>query len=156
MEFRDAYSPTEVIYSKAGSGEYKPIEFYYDEVKKKKCFKFGKALSRYDMIQLHKDSCDISQILNRVKVGDTTVLNLGKSVSNLGDITEVPSNIHDMVKMQAAAYESFYKLDPKIQAAFNNDVNVFADAVNKNNVQSYLEKAFKVEEPIKEEIKNEE
>ena len=143
--------------SSSGSPFYTPIEYYYDESIKCMVPKFGKPLNRYEMIQACKPSCDINYIVSRALAGDQSVLNVCQG--DYADITDIPDNLNDLQAMQKDAISSFDNLDPKIKVLFNNDVDLFINALNNGTYQEIIAKALNLEnkkEVKKEEVKKEE
>ena len=128
--------------SSSGSPYYVPIEYEYSE--KDKCFvpKSGKKVNRYEMIQASKPSCDINYIVKRALAGDYTALNV--NTPNYADISEVPNNLNDLHSMNVQAINSFSQLDPNIRKLFNNDVDVFIEAINNGTYANVINEALSV------------
>lgn len=130
------------IVSSSGTPFYTPIEYEYSE--EVKCFvpKFGKKINRYEMIQASKPSCDINYIVKRALAGDYTSLNV--NTPNYADISEVPNNLNDLHNMNVQAINSFSQLDPNIRKLFNNDVDVFIEAINNGTYSNVINEALSV------------
>lgn len=130
--------------SSSGSKFYVPIEYVYDE--KVNCFipKDGKKINRYEMIQASKPSCDINYIVKRALAGDATALNV--KVPTYADVSEMPDNLNDLHNLNTIAINQFYKLDPNLRKAFNNDVNVFASALDDGSYNDVIANFVKSQE----------
>lgn len=81
----------------------------------------------YEMIQAHKDSCDIERIVKRAINGDLSVLNAmdGQYI----DITGAPASLAHAQQIIINAKEQFNKLDADTKAKFENNPEVFVATV---------------------------
>lgn len=87
---------------------------YVEEVGKK---------NLYAEIQSHKDSTDLSFIITRYMNGDPAALSRAQGM--FVDITQMPSNMHDIVNNMRAAEADFLRLPPDIKEKFGNDFHRF-------------------------------
>lgn len=127
--------------SSCGSNLYYPIKYKWSEEDGCMVPYFDKPLNRYEMIQASKDSTDIHAIINRVKLGDVSVLNVMPGVDDI-DVSEIPNNINDAVQLQSSVMNQFVNLDPKLRALFNNDFNEFSKAVSDNTYIDIINKSL--------------
>ncbi len=87
---------------------------YVEEVGKK---------NLYAEIQSHKQSTDLSFIITRYMNGDPAALSRAQGM--FVDITQMPSNMHDIVNNMRAAEADFLRLPPDIKEKFGNDFHRF-------------------------------
>lgn len=127
--------------SSSGSPLYHPLKYKWSEEDKCMVPYFDKPLNRYEMIQASKDSTDIHAIINIVKLGDVSVLNVNPGVDDI-DVSEMPNNINDAVQLQSNVMNQFINLDPKLRALFNNDFNEFSKAVSDNTYIDIINKGL--------------
>ena len=100
-----------------------------------------------DIIQSYLESTDISIIMENVKNGDLSGLNVARGM--YGDFTNMPKTYAELLQLQIDAKNTFDKLPNDVRMKFDNDVNVFlASAGDKE----WFEKLGAIE---KEEIKEE-
>lgn len=102
-----------------------------------------------EMIQSYAESCDINIILNRVKNGETNLLNQAKGV--FGDFTKMPKTLAEFMQMQIDAERMYDGLPKEIKIKFDNDKNKFFATAGS---EEWLDKCGLIEK--KEEIKVEE
>ena len=143
----------EVIFcSDSGSRDFTPIEWMYSE--DDKCFVpvLGKKVDIYAMIQLHKDSTDLQNIIARAKAGDISALNVRTGVYM--DVTEAPKSLNDLAAFQNRINDSWNTLDPKVKDIWDGDLNKFATALMNNeidkSIKAYYEKNSVVKDKDKE------
>lgn len=127
--------------SSSGSPLYYPLKYKWSDEDKCMVPYFDKPLNRYDMIQASKDSTDIHAIINRVKLGDVSVLNVMPGTDDI-DVSEIPNNINDAVQLQSSVMNQFASLDPKLRELFNNDFNEFSKAVSDNTYIDIINKGL--------------
>lgn len=72
-----------------------------------------------DKINSFRDSCDISFILRRLQMGDTSVLT--DKVPNYGDFTSVPKSYAEALQYVIDAEKKFYDLPLDTRNLFDND-----------------------------------
>lgn len=77
----------------------------------------------YAEIQSHKQSTDLSFIITRYMNGDPAALSRAQGM--FVDITQMPSNMHDIVNNMRAAEVAFLRLPPDIKEKFGNDFHRF-------------------------------
>ena len=101
--FRDKYK---VVYSENGNKEF---------------VKVG-TTDMYDLAQSHKDACSIENIIKRA-TNDPSVLQ--RTVGQYMDMTAVPENMFDAMKVISDAKEIFAALPKDQQAAYNYSFDNF-------------------------------
>ena len=67
-------------------------------------------------IDSYADSCDMSLILKRLSIGDTSVLN--SKTPMFGDFTACPSTLAGILNLKLEAQRIFDKLDPAVRDQF--------------------------------------
>lgn len=72
----------------------------------------------YEQIQSHKASTDLQQIINRYFNGDSAALQ--RSQAYYGDITAMPTNMHEAVNLMRNAQADFDRLPVDIKEQFGN------------------------------------
>lgn len=91
------------------TGEIKLVESGKDDIKA--------------MINSFRDSCDMSFILQRLAVGDTSVLN--QRVGMFGDFTQMPTTYAEALQLVIDARREFNALPLDVKNSFNNDYRQF-------------------------------
>lgn len=81
----------------------------------------------YEEIQSHRDSTDLSLILNRYFNGDPTALS--RVQGTYMDVTGLPDNIHEAMTLVDNARRDFDTLPPDIKQLFDNDANQFLSSL---------------------------
>lgn len=81
------------------------------------------VINIYEMIQSHKDSCDVNLIIARFANGDSAALNKYKGF--FGDVTEFPKTYAEMFERMSNAEVIFDRLPADIRAKYDNDVIKF-------------------------------
>lgn len=77
----------------------------------------------YDMIQSHKDSCDINLIVQRFRSGDVDALN--KRQAAFIDTLQMPKNYAEMLNTVIACEDYFTNLPLEIRQKFDNNFGSF-------------------------------
>lgn len=72
-----------------------------------------------EKINSFRDQCDISYILKRLQLGDTSVLN--NKVPNYGDFTSAPKSYAEALQCVIDAEKKFYDLPLDTRNLFDND-----------------------------------
>lgn len=72
-------------------------------------------------INSFKEQCDISYIIKRLEVGDTTVLNQAKAM--YGDFTDMPKTMAEALQLHINAEKMFDRLPVEVKQKFNNSFN---------------------------------
>lgn len=77
----------------------------------------------YEMIQAHRESCEIERVVKRAMNGDTSVLNAieGQYI----DITGAPKSLAEAQQIIINAKRDFELLDVETRKKFDNNVEVF-------------------------------
>lgn len=97
----------------------------------KKIAKPGKKLDLYAYIQEQVASTDMASVIARVQAGDLDAINVNPN-SFTGDATILPKDIldvHAMNRLYDNVSNSFAKLDPEIQALFDNSSEKFLNSL---------------------------
>ena len=81
-----------------------------------------------EIIQSYLESTDISIIIENVKNGDFSGLNVARGM--YGDFTNMPKTYAELLQLQIDAKKTFDKLPNDIKNKFDNDVNVFLASSN--------------------------
>lgn len=76
-----------------------------------------------DAINSYAPFCDITYMLNRLKVGDSSVLNASSPM--FGDFSGLPTNPHDIFNIVRSAESTFNQLSQEERASCNNDFRVW-------------------------------
>lgn len=90
----------------------------------------------YDLIQSHREECEIENIIRRAVEGDYTALNAAHGTYT--DITNCPSSIAEAQKYIIQAKEDFDKLPKEIKAKFEYNPEVYI-AMMSNNTEAWIE-----------------
>lgn len=72
-----------------------------------------------EYINSFRDSTDMAFILNRLAMGDTSVLN--KSIPTYGDFTEMPKTYAESLQLVIDSKKKFYELPLDVRNKFDND-----------------------------------
>lgn len=70
------------------------------------------------VIDSYADSCDMSLILQRLSIGDTSVLN--SKTPMFGDFTSCPSTLAGILNLKLEAQRLYDKLDPAVRDQFED------------------------------------
>lgn len=70
------------------------------------------------VIDSYADSCDMSLILQRLSIGDTSVLN--SKTPMFGDFTGAPSSLAGILNLKIEAQRIFDKLEPAVRDQFED------------------------------------
>lgn len=85
----------------------------------------------YEMIQAHREECEIERIVKRALNGDISALNAIEG--QYMDITGAPKSLAHAQQIIINAKKDFDKLDPETKKKFDNNVEIFiAEAGSKN------------------------
>ena len=76
-----------------------------------------------EKIDAYAPFCDISYMLSRLKVGDSSVINSAEPM--YGDFTTIPRNPIDAINLVHDAERAFASLPDDIRSSCNNDWRVF-------------------------------
>ena len=72
-----------------------------------------------DKINSFRDTCDMSFIIQRLAMGDSSVLN--KKLPNYGDFTQMPKSFAEALQLVINAEKEFYDLPLDTRNKFDND-----------------------------------
>ncbi len=86
------------------------------------------------VIDSYADSCDMSLILQRLSIGDTSVLTAKTPM--FGDFTAMPSTLSGILNLKLEAQHIFDKLDPAVRDQFED----FNDWLAASGSQDWLTK----------------
>lgn len=102
-----------------------------------------KEVAIYDLIQSHKEECEIENIIRRAVEGDYQALNAVNGVFE--DITNCPSSIAEAQQYIIDAKAEFDKLPKEIKAKFEYNAEMYIAELG-NDPASWLEKTGFAEE----------
>lgn len=88
----------------------------------------------YEIIQSHKEECDINLMMQRFAAGDTSVV---RKDAKYIDTSELPTTIHEYFNLMNAQREKFNALPVAIKQAFDNSFEVWAST---SGTTEWLEK----------------
>lgn len=96
-----------------------------------------RAINVHEMIQSHKEECEIENIIRRAIEGDYNALN---SINGtFADITNCPSSIAEAQQYIINAKEEFNKLPKDVKAKFEYNAEMYI-AEMANDTENWLEK----------------
>lgn len=81
-----------------------------------------------DKINAYAPFCDLTYMLNRLAIGDTSVINPRSPM--YGNFAGMPNNINDALNYFSNAEKQFNKLDLETRKKFNNDWKIWISALN--------------------------
>ena len=122
----------------------------YDETGHPYLVKDGET-NVYEIIQSHKEECDINLMLQRYAAGDTSVM---RQDAKYIDTSNLPTTIHEYFNLMTAQREKFDALPIAIKEKFGNSFEVWAST---SGTGEWLEKMGiqrPAPEPKKEELKD--
>lgn len=96
-----------------------------------------KAVAIYDLIQSHREECEIENIIRRAVEGDYTALNASNPLYT--DITNCPSSIAEAQQFIINAKEDFDKLPKEIKAKFEFNPEIYIAEMS-HDTEGWLEK----------------
>ena len=102
-----------------------------------------KEVAIYDLIQSHREECEIENIIRRAVEGDYNALNAVNGVFE--DITNCPASIAEAQQYIIDAKEEFEKLPKDIKAKFEYNAEMYIAELG-NDPKSWLEKTGFAEE----------
>lgn len=95
-----------------------------------------KKVAIYDLIQSHREECEIENIIRRAVEGDYTALNAAHGTYM--DITNCPSSIAEAQKYIIQAKEDFDNLPKEVKAKFEYNAELYI-AMMSNDTEKWLE-----------------
>lgn len=102
-----------------------------------------KEVAIYDLIQSHREECEIENIIRRAVEGDYNALNAVNGVFE--DITNCPSSIAEAQQYIIDAKNEFDKLPKEVKAKFEFNPEIYIAELN-NDPKTWLEKTGFAEE----------
>lgn len=96
-----------------------------------------KEVAIYDLIQSHREECEIENIIRRAVEGDYNALNAVNGVFE--DITNCPVSIAEAQQFIIDAKEEFEKLPKEVKAKFEYNAEIYIAELG-NDPKSWLEK----------------
>lgn len=102
-----------------------------------------KEVAIYDLIQSHREECEIENIIRRAVEGDYNALNAVNGVFE--DITNCPTSIAQAQQYIIDAKVEFDKLPKEVKAKFEFNPEIYIAELN-NDPKSWLEKTGFAEE----------
>lgn len=116
----------------------------------KRCLVKNGKINVYEKIQASRESCDINIILEKyLNIGDPAILN--RSPSFYGDVSEIPTNYAELLRLQKEANDYFDSLSPDIKNQFDNDRDVFFSSIGSEKFKNIMNP-----KPIESEVVNNE
>lgn len=82
----------------------------------------------FDFVQASKEETLVYNIISRYQRGDLNALN--QRVGQYMDVVGMPTNLAEAHAVMLDVQRKFDSLSPEIKSKFDNDVNVFVDAVS--------------------------
>ena len=82
----------------------------------------------FDMVQASKEETLVYNIIARYQRGDLNALN--QRVGQYMDVVGMPTNLAEAHQVMLDVQRKFDSLSPEIKGKFDNDVNVFVNAVS--------------------------
>lgn len=96
-----------------------------------------RAVDIYNLIQSHKEECEIENIIRRATEGDYNALNAVDGV--FADITNCPSSIAEAQQYIINAKQEFEKLPKDVKAKFEYNPEIYISEMA-TNTESWLDK----------------
>lgn len=137
MKFRSLYNKGEYTF-KSPTGE--KIEIRHDakvNSEGRRILKPTRKVAIYDLIQTHREECEIENIIRRAVEGDYTALNAVNGIYT--DITNCPSSLAEAQQFIINQKEEFEKLPKEIKAKFEFNPDLYIAEMG-NNVDSWCDK----------------
>lgn len=78
-------------------------------------------------INSHASSCDMSVIIRKLQLGDTSVLTSKQPM--YGDFTQFPTSYAEVLDLVNRSDKAFTSLDPEVRAQFDNDKSKWFAAI---------------------------
>lgn len=139
-KFRTQFDPSSRVFINSGNREV--IE--YVEGSDGRAVPSG-TKDLYDEIQSHRESVELSVLLQRYEAGDETALN--KLSGTYIDVTSFPTTLAEAFERVRLAQESFNELPDDFKKLFGNDPNTFAmeygSAEYNKKIEKYKKKVEK-------------
>lgn len=110
-----------------------------------------KKVAVYDLIQSHKEECEIENIIRRAVEGDAYALNAREGI--YADITNCPSSIAEAQQFIINAKEDFEKLPKDIKQKFEYNPEIYIAEMSQNTTSWFEKMGYTAEaEKYKEEF----
>lgn len=138
VTFRTCYSRQENdhYYSPTGE-EYEMRHSAHIDKNGRRFLERDKKVDTYDLIQSHREECEIENIIRRSIEGDYNALNAVNGV--YADITNCPSSIAEAQQYIIDAKNEFDKLPKDIKAKFEYNPEIYIAEMG-GNTQGWLDK----------------
>lgn len=135
MKFTTQYDSHQRIFSNGGSPEHVLYSPVLDENGHLDLVESG-VENIYDMIQSHKDSCDINLLVKRFAAGEIDVLE--KRQAQYLDATQFPATYAEMLNNVIDGEKKFYELPVEVRARFGHSFTQWLAAMD--NMPDWLSK----------------
>lgn len=135
MKFITQYDSHQRIFSNGGSPEHVLYSPVLDENGHLELVESG-VENIYDMIQSHKDSCDINLLVKRFAAGEYDVLE--KRQGQYLDATQFPATYAEMLNNVIDGEKKFYELPVEVRARFGHSFTQWLAAMD--NMPDWLSK----------------
>lgn len=151
-KFYTAYGPKRATVPQTPGSRMEPhyVE-RYDEKGHPYLVKDGET-NVYEIIQSHKEECDINLMMQRYAAGDVSIV---RQDAKYIDTSNLPTTIHEYFNLMNAQREKFDALPVAIKQAFDNSFEVWAST---SGTSEWLEKMGlnqkQQAEPVKEASEN--
>lgn len=119
--FNSAYIRSECVYSanKSGTAYIQPFKLVYLS-NGCKSFVMGNKVPLNDLIQSHKDECDIKTIIARCIAKDGNLDALKARKEDSLDLTLFPRDVKEYQNFVRSSREAYDKLSPSVKAQFSS------------------------------------
>lgn len=128
IPLRTQFTPRERVFQEVGSTEHILYTSKIDDDGVIQLVESGKE-NIYDMIQSHKDSCDIHVLLKRFEQGDPDALSRAQGA--YGDFTNMPESYAQLLNSVIAGEQYFMSLPVEIRAKFGHSFEQFMVSMDK-------------------------
>lgn len=130
------YHPiAERVRSAVGSGE-KPSFKMEIDVNGRRSLRRDGMIDTYSQIQSHRESCDISYIMERFANGDASVLSKKQGI--YGDFTNVPTSVVELQQRVIDAERLFYTLPIETREKFEHNPSMFYASIGSDSFNEIM------------------
>lgn len=94
--------------------------------------------NQYDEVQSYADAVNFDRILERIALGDTSMLR-PITDANFFDSSVLPDSPFEVIKLKQNNLEKFNQLPSDVRALFDNRPEVFYDSIINKSIDSIME-----------------
>lgn len=94
--------------------------------------------NQYDEVQSYADAVNFDRILERIALGDTSMLR-PITDANFFDSSVLPDSPFEVIKLKQNNLEKFSQLPSDVRALFDNSPEVFYDSIINKSIDSIME-----------------